>query len=143
MQRVPQYAPHGQLPALGIKTAIGSRRYPDESMVTTTTEAAERVRRAADTLHAAVYPGDELRGSREDVRPEAVAAVDRILALLSKAEYAYAPGIGKPDVEKGTRLVEVASDELEAQLPAWLLPNDLRTPRAYALRDLDAITGRS
>jgi hypothetical protein len=103
--------------------------------------AARRVTRAAETLHRAFYPGDEVRGPREGVRPEAVEAVDGILRLLADAEDVLAPGVGPADVTEGERLVREALDLLERFLPVWMLDgdDDLIRARADVERELLAV----
>ncbi len=109
----------------------------------TAKEAAGRVRKAADELHAAFYPGDELRGAREDVDSRAVEAADRIIALLNEAEDLLDPGIGEPQAAEGLAKVNEARDVLERFLAVSMLGgiHELVRARADALRQMDAILG--
>jgi hypothetical protein len=68
---------------------------------------------AADYLHAAVHPGDELRGPRDDLPRDMLAALQQSIGALGRAEDALAPGIGQADVARGRDALREVRDHLE------------------------------
>jgi hypothetical protein len=79
-------------------------------------EAQRAGRKAADAatrLHAALFPGDELRGPIAELPNETQEDLNSAILELTHAEDALAPGIGKPDVAAGSRHLRAARKNLQ------------------------------
>lgn len=73
----------------------------------------QRAERAADNLYAAVHPGDEVRGPRDDLPRELLIALQQSINALGRAADALAPGIGLPDVDTGSESLAQVREFLE------------------------------
>jgi hypothetical protein len=89
-------------------------------------EAGQVAGATADALQAMLYPGDELRGPRDDLPPEAQQALDAAIKALGVAEDALAPGIGQPDVQTGRGKLAEARELLAPLVNALWMQQGLR-----------------
>jgi hypothetical protein len=79
---------------------------------TTRTEAGRLIGQAADLLHATLYPGDELRGRRNEIPSNIADEMDDVLRLLRDAEDLLDPGIGQPSTADGVAKLQEAKSKL-------------------------------
>jgi hypothetical protein len=106
---------------------------------------ADRATAAADELHRALYPTDEVRPPRDDVHEFISESWPDVLRLLRQAEDELDTGVGggEPRVSEGVLLVREASDLLELSGGmVTVAPPEVGRAYADALRQLDRMTGR-
>lgn len=106
-------------------------------------EWADRVRRAAEALHNALYPGPDI-APRDDLDPRVFEKLNEAQNLLGKAENELDTGLSgaEPNVDEGVRLAQEAWDALEfVRALMKPTPREVYTAWADSLRLLDPVVG--